>query len=157
MIYQSPIGPITLTARDGKLAGVYLHTDARTSAVSRGPHASVLDQTARDLDAYFKGTLQAFDLPLHFGGTAFQNAVWQALCTIPRGQTWSYAKLAQAIGRPSAVRAVGAANGQNPIAIVVPCHRVIGANGTLTGYAGGLEAKRWLLEHERGERQLRWV
>jgi methylated-DNA-[protein]-cysteine S-methyltransferase len=103
----------------------------------------------RAMDAYFKGELQVIDtLPVATGGTDFQRIVWAALRAIPCGATWSYAQLAQHIGRPSAVRAVGHANGSNPISIVVPCHRVVGANGTLTGYGGGLARKRWLLAHE---------
>jgi methylated-DNA-[protein]-cysteine S-methyltransferase len=111
------------------------------------------------LRSYFAGDLDAIrDLPVDFHGTEFQRAVWSALRTIPCGETWSYGALARRIGRPSAVRAVGLANGSNPVGIVVPCHRVIGSNGTLTGYGGGLERKRWLLEHESalpgGERAL---
>ena len=103
--------------------------------------------------AYFSGDLSAFDgVPVKTGGTDFQRAVWRALRTIPAGETWTYGRLAQAVGSPKAVRAVGLANGVNPIAIIVPCHRVIGANGTLTGYAGGIERKRWLLAHEAGGR-----
>ena len=101
------------------------------------------------LEAYFAGALHAIDaLPVAAIGTPFQRAVWSALRRIPAGQTWSYQQLAAALGRPAAVRAVGLANGQNPIGVVVPCHRVIGASGALTGYAGGLARKRWLLEHE---------
>ncbi len=100
---------------------------------------------------YFSGDLTALDgLALMTRGTDFQREVWAALRTIPAGETWTYGRLATAINRPRAVRAVGLANGQNPVAIIVPCHRVIGANGTLTGYAGGLERKRWLLAHEAG-------
>lgn len=100
-------------------------------------------------DAYFAGQLQAFDDMAWIGdGTAFQRQVWQALCTIPVGETLSYAGLAKRIGRPSAMRAVGLANGSNPVALVVPCHRVIGSGGALTGYGGGLHRKRWLLQHE---------
>lgn len=107
--------------------------------------------------AYFKGDLTGLDgLSLKTRGTEFQREVWAALRTIPAGETWTYGRLATAIGRPKAVRAVGLANGQNPVAIIVPCHRVIGANGTLTGYAGGLERKRWLLAHEvAGSRAVR--
>lgn len=101
--------------------------------------------------AYFSGDLTALDdVPLGTRGTDFQREIWAALRTIPAGETWTYGRLASAIGRPKAVRAAGLANGQNPVAIIVPCHRVIGANGTLTGYAGGLERKRWLLAHEAG-------
>lgn len=102
------------------------------------------------VDAWFGGDLTALDgLEIKTGGTVFQRAVWAALRAIPAGQTRTYGQLAAAIGSPKAVRAAGLANGQNPIAVIVPCHRVIGANGTLTGYAGGIERKRWLLDHER--------
>lgn len=102
------------------------------------------------LQAFFNGDIGAIaDIPVETGGTAFQRAVWTALRHIPAGVTWSYSKLASHIGRPTAVRAVGAANGANPIGVVVPCHRVIGANGSLTGYGGGIERKQWLLNHER--------
>jgi methylated-DNA-[protein]-cysteine S-methyltransferase len=100
--------------------------------------------------ASFDGDVHAIDrLPVKLGGTAFQHSVWQMLRKIPCGETWSYAEVARRVGRAKAVRAVGHANGDNPISIVVPCHRVIGSNGTLTGYGGGIERKRWLLEHER--------
>jgi len=103
----------------------------------------------RAVEAYFSGDLRALDgVAVKTGGTAFQTAVWAALRAIPAGETRSYGQLAAAIGSPKAVRAAGLANGQNPVAVIVPCHRVIGANGTLTGYAGGLERKRWLLAHE---------
>ena len=103
--------------------------------------------------AYFGGDARALDgLKVKTGGTGFQRAVWAALRTIPAGETWSYGQLASAIGKPSAVRAVGLANGANPVGVIVPCHRVVGANGTLTGYAGGLERKRWLLAHEAAGR-----
>ena len=102
------------------------------------------------VEAYFSGAVEALDgLTVATGGTAFQREVWAALRAIPAGETRTYGQLAAAIGRPKAVRAAGLANGQNPVALIVPCHRVIGANGTLTGYAGGLERKRWLLDHER--------
>lgn len=109
------------------------------------------DRVRRAVEAWFGGDLTALDgLTVKTGGTAFQRTVWAALRDIPAGETRSYGQLAAAIGSPKAVRAAGLANGQNPIAVIVPCHRVIGANGTLTGYAGGLERKRWLLDHERG-------
>jgi methylated-DNA-[protein]-cysteine S-methyltransferase len=111
---------------------------------------SVPDSITRALHAYFGGELDALDdIPTATGGTAFQRQVWKALRTIPAGNTLSYGELATRIGRPSASRAVGAANGANPIAIVVPCHRVIGANGMLSGYGGGVHRKQWLLDHER--------
>ena len=109
----------------------------------------MLDEAERQLRAYFAGRLRAFDLPLRFGGTPFQQSVWRALGQIPSGETATYADIARAVGRPRAFRAVGMANHSNPISIVIPCHRVVGASGALTGYAGGLDAKRWLLDHER--------
>jgi methylated-DNA-[protein]-cysteine S-methyltransferase len=107
-------------------------------------------EAARQLREYFAGARVAFELPLAAQGTPFQQRVWQALRAIPPGETRSYGAIADAIGRPGASRAVGAANGRNPIAVVVPCHRVIGSDGSMTGYASGVERKRWLLEHERG-------
>jgi methylated-DNA-[protein]-cysteine S-methyltransferase len=110
----------------------------------------VLSEASRQLDAYFAGRLRRFELPLSLEGTPFQQRVWSALRDIPFGETRSYAQLAKAIGNPSAMRAVGAANGRNPIAIVVPCHRVIGADGSLTGFGGGIERKKFLLRLEQG-------
>lgn len=108
-----------------------------------------------EFDAYFAGQIEAFATVRWAGsGTAFQTKVWETLCTIPAGETLSYASLAERIGRPTAVRAVGLANGSNPVALVVPCHRVIGSNGSLTGYGGGLPRKRWLLEHEGAQFRL---
>jgi len=104
--------------------------------------------TARQLDEYFRGDLRRFDLPLDLAGTSFELAVWRALREIPYGRTISYGELARRIGRAGAARAVGAANGRNPISIVIPCHRVVGANGALTGYGGGIDRKRALLDHE---------
>jgi methylated-DNA-[protein]-cysteine S-methyltransferase len=109
----------------------------------------LLAETERQLGDYFAGRLQAFTVPLDFHGTEFQKAVWAALLTIPFGETRSYGEIARQIGRPSASRAVGAANGRNPISIIAPCHRVLGSNGALTGFAGGLAAKDYLLGHER--------
>ncbi len=141
--YQAPFGALTLIAEGDAL--VALHLDGDPTA---GPPRGVLATAARQLDAYFAKRRTAFDLPLAAPGTAFQRAVWAALVAIPFGETRSYGDIARAVGRPTASRAVGAANGQNPIGIIVPCHRVIGASGALTGYAGGLERKRWLLAHE---------
>ncbi len=112
------------------------------------PAHELVDALRRRLDAYFEGRPVAFDLPLAPAGTPFQQSVWNALCGIPYGETVSYAEIARRVGRPSAVRAVGAANGRNPIAILIPCHRVIGADARLVGYGGGLERKAWLLRHE---------
>ncbi|MEM0554397.1 MULTISPECIES: methylated-DNA--[protein]-cysteine S-methyltransferase [Aeromonas] len=116
--------------------------------------AAALAPFLAEFDAYFAGREQRFSLPLAARGTAFQQAVWQALCDIPYGETRSYSDIARAIGNPDAVRAVGAANGRNPLSIIVPCHRVIGQNGSLTGYAGGLEIKKVLLALEKQEREL---
>lgn len=144
----SPLGVLRLYADGDALAGVYLPDRSAPPA----PHGDspVLRAAVQQLGEYFAGTRRVFDLPLAPRGTAFQKTVWRALVTIPYGETWSYGALARAIGRPAASRAVGAANGKNPIAIIVPCHRVIAASGQLTGYAGGLAAKQWLLDHERG-------
>ncbi len=114
----------------------------------------VLDQTARELEEYFAGTRERFDVPLHLGGTEFQNAVWTQLLAIPFGATTSYDHIATRIGKPGAARAVGRANGDNRMAIIVPCHRVINADGTMSGYGGGKHRKRWLLDHERRTPQL---
>jgi len=147
---DSPVGPITLVSEDGLLAGLYLtqhrHAPPLDVPVDEGGLPAVREQLA----AYFSRDLKEFDLPLAVAGTPFQQQVWAALRTIPYGETWSYRDLAEAIGRPTAVRAVGMANGRNPVSIVVPCHRVIGADGSLTGYGGGLPAKEWLLAHEAG-------
>jgi methylated-DNA-[protein]-cysteine S-methyltransferase len=113
------------------------------------PRKGILAETARQLDAYFSQRLREFDLPLAPRGTKFQLDVWNTLQKIPYGKTWSYADLAKRIGRPDAVRAVGAANGRNPLPIIIPCHRVIGSNGQLVGFGGGLPIKRWLLELEQ--------
>ena len=116
--------------------------------------ADAFVEARRQFDAYFAGERTTFDLPLSPRGTDFQRAVWKALCDIPYGETISYAELARRIDRPRAVRAVGLANGANPLSIIVPCHRVIGSNGSLTGYGGGLDAKRWLLDLEQRSQRL---
>lgn len=153
-LVDSPVGPLKLVARGGGLAAVLWVPD-RPGRVPLGEmhwagSDPVLDETERQLRAYFNGGLQRFDLPLAFDGTSFQRRVWQALLEIPFGQTRSYQQLADGLGNPKAVRAVGAANGRNPISIIAPCHRVIGSRGELTGFAGGLAVKAWLLGHERG-------
>jgi methylated-DNA-[protein]-cysteine S-methyltransferase len=150
----SPLGPLTLIARDGVLTNVSMHEQRH---MSPPPDEALTDEAffndvAEQLDAYFSGDLSIFDLEMNLLGTPFQQGVWKALCEIPYGETISYGELASRVGNPNASRAVGLANGRNPIAIIVPCHRVIGANGSLTGYGGGLERKTWLLEHERGNR-----
>jgi methylated-DNA-[protein]-cysteine S-methyltransferase len=145
--FQSPLGPLGLCARGDELVAIYL-PDQSPPAEARPRVTPVLATASIQLAEYFAGTRCEFDLPLGARGTGFQQLVWRALLAIPYGATASYGEIARAIGRPSASRAVGAANGKNPLAIVVPCHRVIGANGTLVGYGGGMPAKRWLLEHE---------
>lgn len=148
----SPLGPIAIRASDTGVRAVLF--DATDDPVQTGgPADEVCAEAARQLSAYFAGDLQTFDLPLDPVGTPFQQEVWRALGAIPFGKTSSYGALAQALGRPGAARAVGLANGQNPVGVVVPCHRVIGASGALVGYAGGLQRKRWLLQHEGSLRQ----
>lgn len=152
-ILTSPVGDLTLVASDRGLVAVLWPDDdpARVRLPrlrDQGDHP-VLVQAAIQLAGYFEGERQGFDLPLDFRGTMFQQRVWSALLTIPFGETRSYGAIAQAIGQPTASRAVGAANGRNPLSIIAPCHRVIGGNGALTGFAGGMEAKRWLLDFER--------
>jgi methylated-DNA-[protein]-cysteine S-methyltransferase len=149
----SPVGTLKLVASDAGLAAILWENDredrVKLGAMIEQPDHPVLAETARQLGEYFAGTRNTFDLPLDFHGTTFQKSVWAALLTIPAGETRSYADIATQIGRPSACRAVGAANGRNPISIVAPCHRVIGSDGSLTGFAGGLEGKQYLLELER--------
>ena len=152
-ILPSPIGPLTLVAEAGQLAALYLdmqrHRPDDDLLGSPGdPGAAPFAESARQLADYFAGQRTEFDLPLAPAGTEFQRRVWAALQTIPYGQTWSYTQLAEKIGRAPAVRAVGLANGKNPIAVVIPCHRVIGSDGSLTGYGGGLDRKRFLLDLE---------
>lgn len=143
---QSPVGALRLVARADALAGVYLPAQAGVDA-KRG-RSQLLARAADQLAEYFAGTRRTFDLPLAPDGTAWQHGVWAQLRAIPYGATRSYGELARALGRPTGSRAVGAANGKNPLGIVVPCHRVIAASGALTGYAGGLPQKQWLLAHE---------
>ena len=151
----TPLGPVLLCTSTQGLAGIWFdgqqHHPAkeRVAGWSDEPGHPVLRDAARQLDAWFEGRLTAFDLPLDLSaGTAFQQQVWHALLRIPRGRTGSYRELALNIGRPQAVRAVGAAVGRNPLSIVVPCHRVLGSDGSLTGYAGGLDRKLALLRLE---------
>jgi len=142
-----PAGELALIAGSGGLEQIRFDAAIPPDALRCDDHP-VLRETARQLRAYFSGGLREFDLPLSLKGTPFQLRVWTALQDIPYGQTRSYGEQARAIGMPAAVRAVGAANGANPIPIVVPCHRVIGASGKLTGFGGGLPLKRWLLSLE---------
>lgn len=151
----SPVGELKLVANGSRLAAILWENDrpnrVRLGPMTEAPDNPVLLQTARQLEEYFAGTRDCFELELDFVGTDFQKQVWAALLTIPFGETRTYSQIAQQIGKPTAVRAVGAANGRNPISIVAPCHRVIGASGKLTGFAGGLEAKERLLRLEGGD------
>jgi len=149
---KSPVGELKLIGGDDGLAAILWEKD-RPGRVplnigGRDDAHPVLVETERQLNDYFAGRRQAFDLKLDFAGTEFQKKVWHALLTIPFGETRSYAQVAQQIGSPKAVRAVGAANGRNPISVVAPCHRVLGSTGELTGFAGGLAAKAFLLDLE---------
>lgn len=153
--HTTPLGPVLLLASPGGLAGLWFHGQRHHPAAERmaqwmdAPDDPLLREAARQLDLYFGAAGHNFELPLDLSaGTVFQQTVWQALLNIPRGHTSSYLGLAQWIGRPRAVRAVGAAIGRNPLSIVVPCHRVLGSDGGLTGYAGGLDRKRALLRLE---------
>ncbi len=157
--FHSPLGPIVLVASDQALVGAWFDDQAHLpselqgrSAWASAPEHPVLRQASRQLKDYFEGRRLRFELPLDLSfGTAFQQAVWQALLKIPFGHSCCYADVACAIAKPSAVRAVGAAVGRNPLSIIVPCHRVLGADGSLTGYAGGLERKTFLLNLETGQ------
>lgn len=153
VIVPSLIGPLTLVAAGGQLTGLYQDAQRhRPQSASFGMPGDPRDEpfaaAGRQLAAYFAGQLTEFDLPLSPAGTDFQHRAWAALQTIPYGETWTYGQLAEKIGSASAIRAVGLANGKNPISLVIPCHRVIGSDGSLTGYGGGLERKRFLLDLE---------
>jgi len=163
-VCDTPLGGMTLCASEKGLCLAEFSNPARVSAslaplrelygpVRETSH-DTLNLTVKQLLAYFEGSLTAFDLPLDFVGTDFQLKVWNLLVAIPFGATRTYGDLARELGDPNLSRAVGTANGQNRMAIIVPCHRVIGADGTLTGYAGGLDKKKWLLEHESGQRTM---
>ncbi|MDB4511884.1 methylated-DNA--[protein]-cysteine S-methyltransferase [Arenicella sp.] len=140
---QTPIGAMEIVANDNAVLSI--HFVARTSNVKSNA-LTILAKT--QLRQYFESKLEQFDLPLQPAGTEFQQTVWRALTSIPFGQTAAYADIAKLIHKPKAVRAVGNANGKNPMTIVIPCHRIIGSDGTLTGYASGVERKAWLLKHE---------
>ncbi len=147
VVVQSPVEDLTLTEENGALTGLYF---GRFSLEGEEGLTALLERASRQLEEYFAGKRKQFDLPLSLRGTEFQRQVWAALRDIPYGETRSYGQIAQAVGRPKAVRAVGMANHRNPISIIVPCHRVVGADGSLTGYGGGLENKKFLLALERG-------
>lgn len=154
---DSPVGKLLLAATDQGLCGIYFeqhrHFKGKDGWV-RDPAHTIVRQAARQLQEFFAGNRTDFDLPLDLQGTPFQQEVWQQLLRIPYGATVSYGDHAKAVGRPKAARAVGAAIGRNPVSIIVPCHRVVGSNGSLTDYAGGLERKRSLLELESRQEQL---
>jgi methylated-DNA-[protein]-cysteine S-methyltransferase len=154
-VHETPVGPLTL-ASDGEALTQLAFEDARRPqpAHPRGEDA-ILDRARRELDLYFAGKLRAFSIPTAPRGTPFQRRVWAELAKIPYGVTRSYGALAAAIGAPAASRAVGLANGRNPVAIIIPCHRVIGADGSLTGFGGGIERKKFLLDLEFGGALLR--
>jgi methylated-DNA-[protein]-cysteine S-methyltransferase len=147
---ESPVGTLTLTATGGRLSGLHMHEQRHAPRLPEGAERDDdgFEEVVAQLHAYFGGTLTHFDVPLELGGTDFQRRVWAGLREIPYGETISYGELARRLGSPGASRAVGLANGRNPVGIIVPCHRVIGADGSLTGYGGGIERKVWLLEHE---------
>ncbi len=150
LYYQSPIGLVEIAGTDAAITGL--------NFVEAGPRkktdeAPVLRDALRQIDEYFLGRRTEFSVPLKTDGTAFQEDVWRALRAIGFGRTASYQEIARMIGRPAAVRAVGAANGANPISIIIPCHRIIGKDGRLTGYGGGLWRKEWLLAHEQSGRR----
>jgi methylated-DNA-[protein]-cysteine S-methyltransferase len=147
-LFDSPLGPLTLRASGAGVLSVSFGGEAQAANPSRQSLAH-LQQLAGELAAYFAGTLASFTAPLDLRGTDFQLSVWRALLAVPIGRTCSYMDIARGIGNVAAVRAVGMANGANPVAIVVPCHRVIGASGKLVGYGGELWRKQWLLDHER--------
>jgi len=161
---ENRFGRVLLTASDQGLAGCYFIGQKYMPDIAPqwqpAPQHAILQQAARQLNAYAGGNLQRFDLPFAFAeGTEFQQRVWRAIAAIPFGETITYAELARRVGSPNAVRAAGAATGRNPISVIVPCHRVLGSNGSLTGYAGGLDRKKALLTlegvlRERGEAQM---
>ncbi|MGV9276700.1 methylated-DNA--[protein]-cysteine S-methyltransferase [Streptomyces griseosporeus] len=151
-VIDSPYGPLTLVAEDGVLCGLYM-TDQRHRPPEESfgtPDETPFAEAEEQLEAYFAGELKEFTLELRLNGTPFQRRVWDRLRTIPYGERCTYGELAAALGNPAASRAVGLANGKNPIGIIVPCHRVVGADGSLTGYGGGLERKQRLLDLETG-------
>lgn len=145
---DSPIGSLLVTCDDDGITGLRMDTPGRPGIATMKRGHPLLTRARKQLNEYFAGKRTEFDLPLTPQGTDFQCAVWKRLERIPFGRTKSYGEIASEVGKPKASRAVGAANGRNPISVIVPCHRVIGSNGTLTGFGGGLERKQWLLQHE---------
>ncbi|WP_228989124.1 methylated-DNA--[protein]-cysteine S-methyltransferase [Streptomyces sp. DH8] len=151
-VVDSPYGPLTLVATDGVLSALYMDGQRHRPAQETfgAPDPEPFGEAVRQLGEYFAGDRTAFDLPLSLAGTPFQQSVWAALAKIPYGETRTYGELARELGKPGASRAVGLANGKNPVGIIVPCHRVIGSSGSLTGYGGGLDRKQRLLAFESG-------
>ncbi len=151
---DSPVGKLTLSASEGFLTAMYMdgQRHAPPEPVDGKRDDAWFADIVNQLHAYFDGDLTVFEIPVRLGGTAFQREVWSQLQDIPYGETISYGELARRVGSPKASRAVGLANGRNPVSIIVPCHRVIGSNGQLTGYGGGIERKTWLLDHEAAHR-----
>lgn len=154
-IIKSPVGKLTLVADQNHLLAVLWEEErlgrVRLGKIQMSGKHPILEKAEKQLIEYFSGKRQQFNLPLKLNGTEFQSKVWSALASIPYGETWSYQDLAQKIKSPKASRAVGAANGKNPLSIVIPCHRVIGRDGSLTGFAGGMKNKKYLLDFERSK------
>jgi methylated-DNA-[protein]-cysteine S-methyltransferase len=149
-VYESPIGKLTLASNGEAITQVEFEQSRYPLPAHPRGDDKILKQARKELDAYFAGKLKAFTVPVAPEGTAFQKSAWKALQKIPYGATRSYGQQAKVIGKPAAVRAVGAANGRNPIPVIIPCHRVIGSNGSLTGFGGGMERKQFLLDLEQG-------
>jgi len=152
--YQSPLGMLKIEATNANLVAVQFMSEEVVSGINESGKSPIIEETIRQLIEYFEDKRRQFDLPLEYIGTEFQQRVWKELTKIPYGQTISYGQLANRLGSAKLVRAIGNANGKNPIGIIVPCHRVIGNNGDLVGYAGGLWRKQWLLEHEGSQKLL---
>ena len=149
-VVDSPLGPLTLVADGAAVAGLYLSDQRHRPVIDEPRDDRVLPALREQLEAYFRRELEDFDVPVALAGSPFQQQVWAALRSIGYGETRTYGELARELGRPGASRAVGLANGRNPVAVVVPCHRVVGSSGSLTGYGGGLARKQWLLDLEAG-------
>ena len=151
-IYESPLGPVEILANDEGITALRFVSRSKTRAAKTsgsGARSPFLAEAVRELEEYFAGERRAFTVRLDLRGTPFELTVWRALLEVPFGRTVSYGELGRSVGKPRAARAVGGANHRNPVSIIVPCHRVVGADGDLTGYGGGLWRKEWLLEHER--------
>lgn len=149
---QTPIGPITINSTSEIITAVHFNNEGEILRENSETIPEVLQRCMNELTAYFAGTLTTFSVPYEQPGTPFQQSVWQQLCIIPYGETITYLQQAKRLNNPKSIRAVGVTNGKNNLPIIVPCHRVIGANGALTGFAGGIWRKKWLLEHESNQR-----